>query len=235
MPIEMDYTFHGANHPNSWWVMAALNLNLPAKTATIVMHGFHDKEALEADPSDVLDIQLFTCTDPDVFDFYFGQINRNIDDCYVTVIETYLWIGSPDLIEITTFFSGAIGVFSPIDFVSALVGETSNSIVQVAFTDDVFNGGNFTNGVTIKVNGSPVGISSAAQPADLKVVKYTLTAPVGLTDVVTFEYDFYLTGGTIVDAGAIGLYRIPAKPVTNLVGGALWFDDASNSIWLGVF
>lgn len=237
MPIEMDYTFHGANHPQSFWLLSSLNLNMTGKNASVAMAGYHNKEAFEADSTDVLDTQLIACSDPDIFDFYFGEINRFIEgSSYVNVIETYLQIGSPDLPEITTFFISGV-VYSPIDFVSAFIGGTDNAVVAVTYSDDVFNGGNFTNGVTVKVNGSPVTVSSAAQPADLRVVNYTLASPVDLTDVVTFEYTPFSTGGTVQDGGGIGVYRIPAKSVTNLVGSALAFDLASNSahlITLGV-
>jgi hypothetical protein len=229
MPIDLDYTFQGANHPHSWWVMQCLNLNLPDKYATVVMAGFHDKETYDADHSDVLDLQLLTCNEPTAFDFYFGSVNRIEDSAFVTIIETWLVVSNPDLHEPSGgFFSLGI-VWSPIGFESAEVGDISSSVVAVTFTDDVQCAIDFIDGVTIKVNGVAATISSATQPADLSIVQYTLSAPVSTADVVTFEYD---GTGTINDANSIGVPAIFAQAVTNQTGQRLWFNDSNNSIWI---
>lgn len=228
MPITLNYDFKGANHPNSHWVMGSLNLNLPGKTATLIMFGYHDKDAFDADRADVLDSQSFTCTEPNTFDFYFDEINRVSETCYVNQIENWLVVGGPGGIEDPPrdFFAGGT-VSSAVDFKSAEVGDVSNTIVAVTFTD-IVAASNFLTGVTIKVNGGAVGISSAAQPANQAIVEFTMAAPIVVGATITFEY----TPGNYVDQNAITLSKVPADTVTNNLGRAMRFNLPDNSIHL---
>lgn len=227
MPILMDHTVNGVNHPNSWWTLSSLNLNMTNRTASIVEFGYHDKDSRDADPNTKIDIQIFSCTTPEVFDFYFGQIERVVNAAYITTIELWLVLGDPDLPEPTDGFFSAGTVFSPVGFSSAEVGDVANNVVAVTFTDNVMSGVSLSTGITIKINGISATISSAAQPVDTRIIQFTLSAPVGLTDLVTVEFDNF--GASLTDGNAIGVASFSAQDVTNQVGEHWRFNDASNS------
>lgn len=233
MSIQLNYTFNGVNYPNSWWAMGALNINLRNKTATVIMHGYITKAALQANPLQPLDVQNFSCSEPATFDFYFGDMNRVKNAAFVNTIENWLVVGDPGLLEDPrAFFAGGV-VWSPVEYVasetgvkvSLVLGIMANNVISVTFDDKVGTGTSFITGVTIKVNGGSVAISSAAQPADLKIVQYTLAAPVSMTDNLTFEY----APSGIYDGNAIGISAIAAKTVSNTLGTGLNFSLPDNS------
>lgn len=225
MPILLDYTFHGVNHPDSWWVLTCLNINRRNKTANVLMFGYHDKAAHDANPDDTIDIQNFTCTDSEIYDFYFGAIDYTNDSAYVSIIEVYLIIGSPSLPEITgNFFNGGIA-YSAIDYVSAEIGDVSGLVVAVTFNDNLQI--SVSSGATINVNGSPATISSYTQPVNTKIIYFTLSAAVNIADEITFEYDGF--AGGIADDSGFPLQSIAERSVTNQVGEYWRFSDKNNS------
>lgn len=230
MPILVDKTINGVNHPDSWWTLSSLNSNQTNKTASIVMFGYHDKASHDADPNTTIDIQIFACTNPEIFEFYFGQINRTVDVCFVTVIETWLVIGNPSLPEISDGFFSAGTVFSPVGFASAEVGDVASTVIAVTFADYVSAGVDLDTGITIKVNGSNATISSAAQPVDTRIIQFTISAAVGLSDVVTVEFNN--AGASLVDGGGTAIASFAAQSVINNVGESLFLDDEENSAWI---
>src|SRR5258708_8276200 len=181
MPIVMSYMLQRATHPNSFWVISGLNINVAMKTCTLVMLGYDTQSAFETDPTHPLDVRNFNTSSPALFDAYVGAINR-AGGIYETTLMNWLQIGSPPgFLEAPTFFSGA-NVYSPVTFASAEIGfnptGTPGSDVQlfVTFTDPIDTAGNYTTDVTIMVNVSGVSLSSASCHVNTKSVLFTLPA-----------------------------------------------------------
>ena len=113
-----------------------------------------------------------------------------------------------------TVFGGG-GIDAP-EFSSASVVVASPTIVEVIFTETVQAAGDdFTTGVTITVNSSPVVITSGTLQADERYVRYIIPS-VAVDDVVTWEYD--ADAGAIVGETNKPLDDVSAQTVLNLVG-----------------
>lgn len=98
-------------------------------------------------------------------------------------------------------------------FSSAEVGSAGKNLVRVTFSTTIL-AGDYSTGVTIKVNGSDATINSAARQAGNKIVQYTLSANVAAGDTVTWEYDS-ATGDYTNGAGTYDLQTYTAQAVTN--------------------
>jgi hypothetical protein len=118
-------------------------------------------------------------------------------------------------------------------FSNAEVGNVGSSTVVVTFTRQI-QATNAKTGVTIKVNGGGVTISTGTIQADKHIVRYALAAPVAFGDVVTWEYN--ASTGNILDyVTSVALATVSAKSVTNNVAstgaanGALDFNYVTQS------
>ncbi len=74
----------------------------------------------------------------------------------------------------------------------------------------------FADGVTIKVNGSPVEVSAAEQQVDHAIIYYTISPAVQAGDTVTWEYA-QASGGIVSEADGAPLEDVSAQAVTNNV------------------
>lgn len=225
MPIQMNYDFLGASFTESYWVLVAINLNTLNKSATLVFHGFTNKAAFDDAPDKPLDVRIFVVNDPDVYDQHLSPA-KTLNVLYTTQVESYVIFSSPSgFLGADSFFAGGMS-YSPVEFVSAEIGNEDNLTVTVTFGDDL-SAVSDASGVTILVNGSSAGIASAARvSANHAQVQYTLTAAVNVGDVVTFAYD---SGHSLADSYGAGLPSITPQSVTNNIGAALQFNIPDNS------
>lgn len=101
----------------------------------------------------------------------------------------------------------------PAPFVlSAEIGNVDESTVAVTFDQFVVSS-DYLNGVTIKVNGSPVSIDTAERQSNHALVYYVLNSPVEFGDVVVWEY---LDGLIAAEDDGVQLHGT-VQPVTNNV------------------
>jgi hypothetical protein len=124
---------------------------------------------------------------------------------------------------------------------SAEIGTVNDTTVVVTFVEEVSAvGDDYSSGVTIKVNGASVTVSSGTRQANHAVVYYVITPAVIFGDVVTWEY--VAASGVITDGSAVG--DVSAQNVINNVafapfGGVPWIaqwkenDNGEDSI--GIF
>src|SRR5258708_28809176 len=106
MPIVMSYTFQGATHPNSYWVISGLNINVAMKTCTLVMLGYDTQSAFETDPTHPLDVRNFNTSSPALFDAYVGAINQAGGIYEPSLIHRLQFGSPPGFLETPTFIFG---------------------------------------------------------------------------------------------------------------------------------
>ncbi len=216
----MNYTDSaGANHPNSYWVIKFLTLNDPNQTGNVIFFGYHDSASYDAGLG-AIDQRRYDITEPALYDFSFGQGRYPQETAFFFIMEDRA-------LDIDDFF-GPADVLSFVKVLRVEVGSAGSSQVVVTFPVQV-NGANFTDGVTIKINGVAATIVSAVRsPVD--VLTYTISEVVGPTDVVTWEYD--RSAGVMEDTGSSPLQSFTPVTARNTVGSYLRFNDAKNSIHL---
>lgn len=100
---------------------------------------------------------------------------------------------------------------------SSEIGNVDPSTVVVTFSDSVV-GQNYSFGVTIKVNGTPVSILSATRQSNHALVYYVLSVTCLNTDVITWGY---VKDNGFIQAETTGavLPDTSAQTVTNNIGG----------------
>lgn len=221
MPFTKDYDdTEGVNHPNSYWVIQFQTSNNPNKTGEFVFTGYHDIPAFEAG-LDRIGWHGYTINDPAVYDSSFGQGN------YVPVFD----FGFFTILEQTAllqddFFTGASQ--SPFIRPSRVeIGSAGPSNLVVTFPAEVdFQlGGNFTTGVTIKINDVDATIVDVVK-SPVTVLTYEIAETAEIGDNVTWEYDGV---GFLCDATNIGLNAIGAILAENTLGTYWRFNDPNNS------
>jgi len=124
-----------------------------------------------------------------------------------------------------------IVVSAAVAFSAGEVGDVSTTVVEVTYSATVVSpSSNYTLGITIKVNGTGVTVSSAARQVDTAKVRYTLASAVDINDTVTFEYS---SGpGDLQDSAGSDIADIASTSVTNNVGEHFYFDTADDSAHL---
>src|SRR3990167_2131009 len=81
-------------------------------------------------------------------------------------------------------------VAAAVAYSSGEIGDISTVIVVIVFTATINSPlGDYTLGVTIKVNAVSVTISSAALQAGNTTVRFTLASAVDINDEITYEYN----------------------------------------------
>lgn len=108
---------------------------------------------------------------------------------------------------------------APPHFSSAEIGAVNATTVAVTFDTNV-SASDYTDGVTIQVNGLPVTIALGTRQSDHAVVYYALTIPVLSSDTVTWEYA-QASGSIAGETGGVALADVTAQSVTNNV--AAWY------------
>jgi hypothetical protein len=112
------------------------------------------------------------------------------------------------------------------ELVSAEIGFVDTSTVSVTF-DQTVKSVDFTEGVTIKVNGTPRSITSATRQTDKTKVYFVLSSAVGLVDTILLSYA--RIDGFITNAAGDSLDDIVDAAVTNNAGAARIFDEFTDS------
>lgn len=220
MPFEMAYDDDaGGSHPDSYWLIKFLSLNDPNQTGTVVLFGYHDSASFDAGMVHIGE-HRYDFTTPSEYELALGQGRYPLTDAYFQQVEERV-------AGLDTFFDLA-EYLSAVKVVSVEVGPEGVSKVVVTFAVEV-NGADLEDGATIKINGVAATITGAVKTS-AAVIAYTVTETVGPTDVVTWEYDH--AAGSLEDNGSARLQSFTPQTAANSIGGYLWFDDASNSIWL---
>jgi hypothetical protein len=116
----------------------------------------------------------------------------------------------------------------PPEYVSGEIGDIDTSTVEIVFSKDVLAAGDdYSTGVTIKINGVAAVISSGTRQVDNEIVRYVLSAPADINDVITWEYSD--TTGLITNTDGEPMLSVSAQTVTNNIGSQLYFDDFNAS------
>ncbi len=108
------------------------------------------------------------------------------------------------------------------------IGNQTNATVTVIFSQAV-TASNYSLGVTIKLDGVPVSISSAVIQDDHLVAIYTLSTNAKSNSLVNFIYSDVVGDYANNLEGALGPVNIT---VTNNVGIQARFNDSPNSMQL---
>lgn len=125
---------------------------------------------------------------------------------------------------------GSAGGSAPL-FDSAEIGTVNASALDVTFDQDV-SAADYSNGVTIKVNGAATSITSATRQSNHAIVRYVI--PVlwhGSGDAVTWEYASG-SGNIIAESGATALGDVTAQSVTNNCEYAALLDLQADTLAL---
>jgi hypothetical protein len=219
MPFEMDYTINSTNHPKSYWLIKFLSLNDPNKTGNIIFFGYHDVASFDAGEGHIAE-HRYDITDPAFYDFSFGFGRYPQESAFFFILEDRA-------LDLDLFFDTA-DVLSFVKVETVEVGSAGSSTVIVSFPVQV-NGANFTDGVTIKINGVAATIVSAAR-SPVTTLTYTISEVVEPDDTVTWEY--VRSDGVLEDESSVPLQSFTPVMAGNTVGEYLHFDDANNSIHL---
>lgn len=236
MPFELEYESGGVTHPLSYWRIRFQGGNLDNLTGHFVLFGYHDVASFD-DFGGVAEIgeKRYDINDPAIYELCFGQgaydnpqalLNGDFDSPtfgsapFFTALE-----GVARAID--DFFSTAEWL-SSVEVSSIEIGVITSQLLSVTFSRDVAlsPGGDFADGVTIKIN----GVSTVIIGAELdgtNVVEYLLTDPVDINDVVTWEYDS--TTGTMIDGQDFKVRRFSPIAASNTLGTHWVFELVDNS------
>ena len=110
--------------------------------------------------------------------------------------------------------TGSLAFLDTPAFSSAEIGTVNDTTLAVTFSTEV-TAGDYSDGVTVEVDGSPVEISSATRQTDHTKVHYVIPAVV-FGGVVTWSYDD-LTGGIASEVDGSPLDDVTDGEVTNNV------------------
>lgn len=226
MPLILAFTAEdGTVYTASYWRIVPVSFNSKVKTGSFQLHGWTDIDCYNAGmPNIGASPKEFNITNPTDYDRVFGETALVSQYPFLEWLESYA--------SEAGFFLTA-DQYSHVAIVSADIGSFDSSRIYIRFNDTVTHlggGGNFTDGVTIKVNGVGVAISAAAQDSPPSIIRYDLATPIDANDVVTWEYD--ALSGDLTSAGFTALTSFPAFSVTNEIGSFLNFSLADNSIHL---
>jgi hypothetical protein len=224
MPFQMDYTDPVAtNHPNSYWVVGAISSLPTIKTGSVIFFGYHDKASFDAGDGQLAGSpRAFTCNDPSIFDQYFRK-----SDVIASGLSFTGWMESFALNDSgDPFFATALPL-SPVDPLSLEIGLFDQTKLRVNF-EDVIDAADYSLGVTVRVNGTPVTIASSSR-IGTTVIEHIIPA-VDANDVVDWSYDNSI--GVLVDDTSLALESFNQKAVVNSVGSYLRFNFPEDSGWL---
>lgn len=222
MPFVTPFTDESSvSHPNSYWALRFVSINLPNQTASLIYHGWDDAAAY-SNLDAIVGERFYTISDPTVFEQYFGQGKIVATLSFYAVMDTYISVNDvlfdPDVA--TQYSYIPLDVTTPLD-----IGSLGPSRLIVVWRALINTTSSWTVGITIKINGTPVTITGTSHPLST-VVYYDFTEVAGPGDVVTFAYD---GSGDLIDELSMPLAPIIELTATNSVGGHLIFSDLSNS------
>lgn len=219
MPLRKSFTdSSGTNYPTAIWVVNTLSLNPVAETVSFSMLVYPDATAFSSRDSYLPDSPiLFTINNSTTFRAYFSVV-RGVDNAFALISQCANYVGAENIYGFTatgnymdsTGGGGSVR-FSPTYITACVAAQDGPDVVTLTLNNDVTTAGTFQDGVTIKVNGSPAAISSVAHPSG-PVLRYTLSAPILMGDVVEFEgravsmVDVNLDPVIIQDPTSIGNY-----------------------------
>src|ERR1700754_4733546 len=227
MPFKLNYTAAtGATYPASWWIVGGILLDRMTQQGRLFLHIYASKAEFDAG-SPPLDSPIIHVTELDMYNEFFGAAERNNSAAWTTILEGLaLQPQRARSLYRQTSIPEDLVQFADIPITLAEIGLVSSDIVTITFASEVQSAGDLVDGVTIKINGLAV-LGLTVEQIATNVIRYTLPSPVGLTDVLTLEYDGDV--GTITDVNGLPLASIAAKPITNYLGCIMNFSLAENS------
>jgi hypothetical protein len=222
MPFITSFDDGTTVHPDSFWIIRYLSINLPNRDALLTYHGWHDAAAY-ANSDPIVGERIYNVNDLTTFEITFGQGEYTLTQSFYSAMDVYVStvddLFNPDT---ATEYS-----YLPLDISTPPVeiGSQGPSRLIVSWRSVISGSGSLSAGVTIKINGVAATIN-AATAVGFTTIYYDINEVVAPQDVVTFAY---AVTGNLTDGESFPLAPIVPVTAVNTVGGHWRFDKASNS------